>query len=653
MSVFESLLTQQPKNHIVVRTLAFMIAGSSSLTACQYAESASNPELIPSSAAKALEARPAQTQIPYVVVLRSDHVLPALRRSANRRQQNDQGKSIGTGHGRDRRLKAERVLQTRMEVENEVDDIAAKYGIIPTHTFAVASTGFAALLTEEGADELARAPEVEAVIPDEMLLLPQDEAATQVFPCSDLSPYFVDRAVSYAGGPVNRTSSDDFIWVVDSGIDLDHPDLNVVSAPYAFQFGGGPADDDFGHGTMVAGIAAAKYDSTGISGVSAGAQVVPVKVMFPGIIPGTYGAQLSVLLAGLDHVGTYNVEGDVVNLSLIEFDASSCANQSTGRVKTLRDALLEISFEGTWVVSGAGNAGMSVDMCTLADRGFPACIDGFHILTTSSVDLSTQDIPGCGSHGWGATTDYATIGSQATLYKNGQCAFTNGTSMATAVLSGIVFGRSISSTVPASGAVSCCGRTEPIANLSVLSTLQFDIELELKELSFGNVRDIDGGEDLYGNFRFRRLSTDSRVINSTLQNMWSRSEATAGGSVGFPNGVRNIGSTHTIGTNISYFDLLTSKFKVSADLKDDEGFFPSRTFTCTNCNADSNSAREFDLSSLPNATASIQSLALTSPTTSQLLSLGTSDYVTMTFAENGNTSDGYVTSRWRLRVRPH
>ena len=83
------------------------------------------------------------------------------------------------------------------------------------------------------------------------------------------------------GWTITRGSEAVRVAVVDTGVDLDHPDLqqnlidgvNIVNPDL-------PPDDDVGHGTHVAGVIAATVNNTeGVAGISWYNKVMPVKVL--------------------------------------------------------------------------------------------------------------------------------------------------------------------------------------------------------------------------------------------------------------------------------------------------------------------------------------------------------------------------------------
>lgn len=251
--------------------------------------------------------------------------------------------------------------------------------------------------------------------------------------------------ITRAGGFANGSGSNAWIWVIDTGIDLDHPDLNVVTnTTYARSFVGGSANDCNGHGTHVAGTAAAINNSIGVVGVSAGAPVVPVRVF--GCSGGT---STSTILNGINHVGTYDLAGDVANLSLGGFFGSGCANNSS-----YRSALLALGNAGTRVAIAAGNSSAN------SANYQPACVNGTNIFTVASMTCN-QGFSSFSNYNMNPVDVIATGSSVRSTYLNGGYATLSGTSMASPHVAGIMHARNNGPRT--SGTVSNRGENYPIA----------------------------------------------------------------------------------------------------------------------------------------------------------------------------------------------
>ena len=141
--------------------------------------------------------------------------------------------------------------------------------------------------------------------------------------------------------PQGAGAADVVIGIVDSGIDLDHPDLRVVGG-YDFGDDDDLADDDAtgaGHGTCCAGIAAALANGAGAVGVAPGCGVMPLKVADSNGVMWFSAVQRALYYAA-DH------GADVVSLSLgspIKTDAATEA------------ALRYASEAGVVLVASTGN----------------------------------------------------------------------------------------------------------------------------------------------------------------------------------------------------------------------------------------------------------------------------------------------------------
>jgi subtilisin family serine protease len=230
-----------------------------------------------------------------------------------------------------------------------------------------------------------------------------------------------DWGVERVGGPINgsETNLDGFptftAWVIDSGVDLEHPDLNVSeeSGFTVFSEKWGGMDDQNGHGTHIAGTIAAIDNGIGSIGVAPGATIVPVRVL-----DSTGSGTISGVIAGVNHVAEVGNagSGDCVNMSL------------GGGASDILDAAVNVAAaaSGAYFVLAAGNSGKD------AENHSPARVGGIlkddNIFTIAAIDKYDQ-MPRWSNYG--KDVEYAAPGvSIFSLWKDGGTRTISGTSMA-------------------------------------------------------------------------------------------------------------------------------------------------------------------------------------------------------------------------------
>ena len=288
-------------------------------------------------------------------------------------------------------------------------------------------SGFVANLNKEELSMLQNDPRVDFVEQDRMVKL--DVEVEAVYTEDELSAAIrgsrtqaqtttcaIDNASGFGDGSGKQT----FIWIVDTGIDLDHPDLNVEQN-FSRSFADSSPDDSNGHGTHVAGIAAAINNSIGVVGVSAGAPVVAVDVL------GSGSAPASQVISGLNYIASNDISGDVVNMSLGPRSRTGCSSTSA-----YRTALVSLNDQ-SFIALAAGN---SSDDASFYD---PACHNLSRVFTVASMTCSGQF---SSFSNFGSPVDWIATGSSVTsTYLNGGYATISGTSMASPVVAGILHDR--------------------------------------------------------------------------------------------------------------------------------------------------------------------------------------------------------------------
>lgn len=139
------------------------------------------------------------------------------------------------------------------------------------------------------------------------------------------------------------------VAVLDTGIALNHPDL-FVKGNVSFVAGSKTGNDEYGHGTAVAGIIGAKENGTGVVGVSPGVDLYAVKVV-SNVTP---IATWSDVIKGVDWVTQNRDKIAVVNMSMggPGADDGNCGNTNGD---ALHKAICKSVATGVVYVVAAGN----------------------------------------------------------------------------------------------------------------------------------------------------------------------------------------------------------------------------------------------------------------------------------------------------------
>ncbi|HET7728184.1 MAG TPA: S8 family serine peptidase [Candidatus Limnocylindrales bacterium] len=208
---------------------------------------------------------------------------------------------------------------------------------------------YVAEMTEAEAEQLELDPSVRAVVPDEPIELTGEPIPT---------------GISRINGPTNQVASidgfdtrvDADIAIVDTGIDPAHPDLNVAGGYNCTTSDRAAWSDGQGHGTHVAGTAAALDNGFGVVGVAPGARLWAVR-----ILNSNGFGYLSWYVCGLDWIAAQRDPADpsrplfeAVNMSVAKDgrDDGACGARNDD---ILHAAVCRLVASGVTVVAAAAN----------------------------------------------------------------------------------------------------------------------------------------------------------------------------------------------------------------------------------------------------------------------------------------------------------
>lgn len=278
-------------------------------------------------------------------------------------------------------------------------------------TFAHGISGFAAKMTAAQAANLRNSSDV-AVVEQNRIVQVQPLQVDQLEHQGEVVPYGVKRVGCAVSTGTNKTA-----WILDTGIDINHSDLNVdKTRSRSFICEEADADDHNGHGTHVAGIIGAKKNGEGIVGVAPGNILVGLKVM------GADGkGTVADIIEALQYVYKNARAGDVVNMSL-----------SGGKSTILDNYVLKLASEKNLLFAvAAGNE------ASHAGEISPQRVNHSNVFTISAMD--DKDVWASFSNYGNGPVDFCAPGVKIlSTYHGGRYAVLSGTSMAAPHVAGLL-----------------------------------------------------------------------------------------------------------------------------------------------------------------------------------------------------------------------
>ena len=342
------------------------------------------------------------------------------------------------------------VLKDGVSVDSAVSKHKSKHGADVFHVYKHALRGYAAKLSRAGLAAVRADSQVQFVAEDSEYALGTSSPAPL---CDDIperqTQQCLPEGVDRIDGELSSTQSGDGVGtvtgvnvaVIDTGIEVDHPELNVVGGVNCRQKKPStkrPFDDELGHGSAVAGLIGARDNGFGVVGVAPGVRLWAANIARNDGL--TNGAGI---ICAVDWVTSTRQDSDPTNdIAVANASFSSDPNEENaddgncGRTKSdpLHLAICASVNAGVTYVVAAGNEGVDLALEN------PASYD--EVLTATAMsDFDEKpgalDPPDCNGEDFGqmfgdfddapaSFSNYATVAADInhTLSAPGVCLFT-------------------------------------------------------------------------------------------------------------------------------------------------------------------------------------------------------------------------------------
>ncbi len=327
------------------------------------------------------------------------------------------------------------VLKDSQDSEVTAGELARSHGLGLGHVYKYALNGFAAAIPVNKLQAIKNDPRVEFVSEDRHVSI-----LSQTLP-TGINRIDAKKTLTHTnkGTGIN-------VAILDTGIDLTHPDLKANIAGGKNCSTGKSHTDGHGHGTHVAGTVAALDNGAGVVGVAPEAKLWAVRVL-NNAGSGTWSS----VICGIDWVTSTRTDGNrtndiaVANMSL---GGGGSSDNACGSINNdaLHRAICRSRDAGVTYVVAAGNNGVDV-----SNVGVPAGYDDAVITVSALADSNGVSGGGGAITSHGADDTFATFSNYGyvvdlgapgvsilSTWKGGTYNTISGTSMASPHVAGAV-----------------------------------------------------------------------------------------------------------------------------------------------------------------------------------------------------------------------
>ncbi len=275
------------------------------------------------------------------------------------------------------------VLRDNADANAEAARASNSQGVAVDQVYEFALKGYAFRGSAAAAAAIARNPNVQFVTEDRVVEAVGKPGGDSPAPAGETTPTGVSRI-----GAAGKAAASVNVAVIDTGIDLSHPDLNAVNGKNCVR-PNKSANDDNGHGSHVSGTIGAKNNGSGVVGVAPGTTLYAVKVL-----NSTGSGTWSQVICGINWVAA-NASSSNIKVANMSLGGGGSNDNNCGNTNNdaLHKAICGATSAGVTFVVAAGNS--AANLSTFVPAAYPEVLTVTAMSDSDGLPGGTGGAPTC------------------------------------------------------------------------------------------------------------------------------------------------------------------------------------------------------------------------------------------------------------------